>query len=242
MEKVAVVTGSAKGLGRAIAIALSKQGYTLVICYNKSRQEAIKVLDEVKLKSGRSIAVPADLKDEAQVGRMFKEIFKSFRRIDLLVNNVGNFLYKKFSETTAEEFRNIIESNLYSSFYCCRAVLPVMRKQKSGQIINIGAVGAERVNLLEKSTPYFFAKTGVYLLTKIMAFEEARYAIRINMVSPGSLSTDIFKDSDFPTGRSATYEDVVKVLVFLISPDAYYINGGNIEVAGGFIPGLGKSK
>ena len=113
-----------------------------------------------------------------------------------------------------------------------------MRKQKSGHIINIGAVGANKIQVLEKSTPYYMAKTALYSLTKIMAWEEAKYGIHINMVSPASVETDIFKAADFPMGRSANYEDVVKVLRFLTGDDAYYINGANIEVAGGFIPGM----
>ena len=113
-----------------------------------------------------------------------------------------------------------------------------MRKVKSGHIINIGTVGADGLTLRAKSTPYFMAKNALYYLTKMMAREEARHGIHVNMVSPASLVEDIFKAGDFPMGRSAKYSDVVKVINFLISPDAYYINGANIEVAGGFIPGV----
>lgn len=238
MRKVAVVTGAAKGLGKAIVLELCNRGYTAVVHYNKSREEALKLLGLVKKKSPRSITVSADLKDEKQVKSMFAEVFRNFKRVDLLVNNVGNFLYKNFSATSNEEFRDIIESNLYSTLFCSRAVLPVMRKQRAGQIINIGAVGAERTQLYEKSTPYFLAKHGVYILTKAMAHEEAKYGIRINMISPASLETDIFGPGDFPMGRSASYDDAIKTLLFLISSEANYINGANIEVAGGFIAGF----
>ena len=238
MEKVAVVTGSAKGLGVALASALIDEGYTLVIHYRKSKSEAQEVLLNIKKKASKSIIVQADLTDEIQVLRMFDEVFKTFGRIDLLVNNVGSFLYKKFSRMTTSEFKDLIESNVYSTLYCSSAVLSAMRKQKSGHIINIGVVGADRLNLLTKSAPYFYAKNGVNMLTKMMAHEEARYGIHVNMISPASLETDIFKPVDFPMRRSARYDDVVKVLLFLISSDAYYINGANIEVAGGFIPGM----
>ena len=238
MEKVAVVTGSAKGLGRAIALALADRGYTLVIHYRKSKKEAKEVLAQVKKNSPQSILVCADLSVEAKVTKMFAEIFAKLKRVDLLVNNVGSFLYKKFSMMTTFEFRDLIESNIYSTFFCSRAVLAYMRKVKSGHIINIGAVGADRLNLLTKSAPYFYAKNGAYMLTKMMAHEEAENDIHVNMISPASLETDIFRAFDFPMGRSAKYDDVVKVLLFLISSDAYYINGANIEVAGGFIPGM----
>src|SRR3990167_3990736 len=208
MQKVAVVTGSAKGLGKK------------------------------KKKSPRSITVSGDLTDEKQVKSMFDQISRVFGRVDLLVNNAGNFLYKEFSKTTNSEFRDVVESNIYSALFCSRAVLPKMRKQKSGHIINIGTVGADKIQILEKSTPYYMAKTALYSLTKIMAWEEAQNGIHVNMISPASLETDIFKAGDFPMGRSANYDDVVKVLKFLTGDDAYYINGANIEVAGGFIAGM----
>lgn len=238
MQKVAVVTGSAEGLGRAVALALANEGFTVVVHYNTSQKEAQNVLDKVRTKTPKSIMVSADLKVEADVKKMFDQIFKKFSRVDLLVNNVGNFVYKKFSRTTNSEFKDLIESNIYSTLFCSRQVLPAARRQKVGHIINIGAVGAERIQPLENSGVYFLAKTGVYILTKLMAHEEAKYGIRINMISPGSMATDIFKASDFPMGRSTRYEDVVSALLFLISDKAKYINGANIEVAGAFIPGF----
>ena len=238
MNRVAVVTGSAKGLGRAIALALAENGYTLVVHYRKSKVEAQDVLELISKRSPGSIMVSGDLRNEDEVENIFAEIVEKLGRVDLLVNNVGDFIYKKFSETTNSEFRDLLETNLFATLYCSRAVLPVMRKQKSGNIINLGAVGAERIQVTEKSTPYFMAKTAVYTLTKMMAWEEAKNGVRINMISPASLETDIFESSDFPAGRSANYDDVIKTLLFLISEDAEYINGANIEVAGAFIPGM----
>jgi 3-oxoacyl-[acyl-carrier protein] reductase len=238
MEKVAVITGAAKGLGKAIAVFLSKEGYAVVVHYNKSEEEARAVLATCRINSPASISVSADLKDEKEVKKMFDAIFKKFGRIDLLVNNVGNFLFKNFSQTSNSEFRDVLESNIHSTLYCSRAVLSIMRKQRSGHIINIGSAGAENPKVLKKSTPYYIAKTALVSLTKIMAWEEAKNGIHINMISPASMANDIFKKSDFPMGRSAKHEDVIKVLKFLLSEDAYYINGANIEVAGAFIPGM----
>lgn len=235
--KVALVTGSAKGLGSAIALYLAQNGFTVVINYNKSGQQAQKLLEQVQKVSPQSIAVAADVLKEKDVDTLQKRIGKQFGKLDLLVNNVGNFLYKPFSKTTNEQFRDMLESNIYSTLYTTRAFLPLMQKQKSANIINIGAVGCERLVLRENSTPYFLGKTGVYVLTKAFAHEQARYGIRVNMISPGSMATDIFQPSDFPTGRAASYDDVINALAFLISPGGSYINGANLEVAGGFIPG-----
>lgn len=239
--KVAIVTGSAKGLGAEIAKFLARERYTVVVQYRKSAEEAEKLLSEIRENSPESIAAYADVTDEAQVADLVKQVILKFRRIDLLVNNVGNFIFKPFGETTNHEFRDIIESNLYSALFTSRAVLPQMRKQKSGFIINIGAVGAERLIIRENSTPYFLSKTGVYVLTKVMAAEEAKNGIRINMISPASLKADIFKVRDFPSGRPATPDDVIKALRFLILAENSYINGANIEVSGGFVPGLRMS-
>jgi 3-oxoacyl-[acyl-carrier protein] reductase len=116
--------------------------------------------------------------------------------------------------------------------------LVAMRKQKSGHIINIGSVGADRFTLRENSVPYFLAKNGVYILTKAMAWEEAGSGIHINMISPASMKTDIFSKNDFPMGRETKYEDVCGAVKFLLSKGAYYINGVNLEVAGAFVPGM----
>jgi len=237
MQKVAVVTGSAKGLGRVLALALAAE-FTIVVHYRKSKNEAEEVLRLVSEKSPKSIVVSGDLTDDEVVKKIFAEISNKLGRVDLLVNNVGDYLYEEFGKTTNEQFRDIVESNLYPSLFCSRAVLPDMRKQKAGHIINIGTVGAERLTIREKSTPYFMAKNALYYLTKMMAWEEAKNGIHVNMISPASLVTDIFEASDFPMGRSAKYDDVVKALKFLLSKDADYINGANIEVAGAFIPGM----
>lgn len=236
--KVAVVTGSAHGLGADIAKVLAKDGYTLVLHYHYSIDDAKKALAEIKKDSPKSIVVGADVTSEVDVAKMFAEIAKSLGRVDLLVNNVGNFIYKEFAKTTNAEFRDMIESNLFSTLYVSRAVLPLMRKQKSGLVVNIGAVGCERLIIREMSTPYFLGKTGVYVLTKVMAACEARHGIRINMISPASMKADIFKKNDFPSARPAKHADVIRALMFLISPDNSYINGANLEVAGGFVPGL----
>ncbi len=236
--RIAVVTGAAKGLGKAFALSLADWGYTVVVHYHNSKKDADSGLAQIKKKAPKSISLSANLKNADEVAGMFGKIEKEYGKVDLLINNVGNFLYKEFNKTSIDEFVDIVESNVFATYFCSRHVLPMMRSTKSGYIINIGTVGVDTLTVREKSTPYFMAKNSLYFLTKAMAWEEAKNGIHVNMISPASLETDIFKPSDFPMGRSAKYEDVVKVLRFLISDDAYYINGANIEVAGGFIPGM----
>ncbi len=241
MRKIAVVTGAAHGLGAYIACELAKE-YTVVVHFRSSDKDANSVLAQIKSDSADSIVVRADLTVEQEVDKMFKNVLLKFGRCDLLVNNVGNFLFKPFGKTTNGEFRDLLESNIYSTLFASRSVLPIMRKQKSGHIINIGAVGAERLIIRENSMPYFLGKTGIYVLTKTMAWEEAKNGVHINMVSPASMALDIFDNSDFPMGREAQYADVMKAIAFLTSDSAYYINGANIEVSGGFVPGMDKAE
>ncbi len=237
MGKVALVTGSAKGLGRDIALELAKDGFSVAVHYRSSKKEAEKIALEIN-KISKSIIVSGDLTNEKDVEEIFSRIRREFGRLDVLVNNVGNFLFKEFSKTTNAEFRDIVESNVYSTLYCSRAAFEIMRNQKFGHVINIGSVGAERSIIRHKSIPYFLGKNAIYVLTKTMAFEEAKHGIHVNMVSPASLETDIFNTREFPMKRTAMPNDVVSAIRFLISPDAYYINGANIEVAGGFVPGI----
>jgi len=129
VQKVVVVTGSAKGLGKAMAIALSKDGFTVAVHYNRSRKEAEEVLAKIKHKSPKSILVEGNLTDENQVLSAFNKITKSLGRVDLLVNNVGSFIYKKFAETTVAEFKETVETNIYSSYFCSQLALKLMRKQ-----------------------------------------------------------------------------------------------------------------
>jgi NAD(P)-dependent dehydrogenase (short-subunit alcohol dehydrogenase family) len=242
MKKVALVTGGAKGLGEAICKHLAKDGYSVIVHFNKSADEADRLLSEIQKDSAESSVVRADLTSEEAVSGMFEEISDKYKNLDLVVNNVGNFLFKPFAKTTNMEFRDLLETNIYTTLYCSRKALEIMRKQKSGHIVNIGAVGAERLIIRENSMPYFLGKTAVYVLTKTMAWEEAKNGVHINMISPASLKADIFEPSDFPMGREAKYEDVIKALSFLTSEDAYYINGANIEVSGAFVPGMAKAE
>ncbi len=239
--KVAVITGSNRGLGRAVAIELAKQGATVVINYRNNKREAEETLKQIRAQSPKPnpqspLLIKADVTKEKEVQKMFSEVLKKFGRIDILMNNVGNFCFCKFSELSNADFKDVIESNIYGTLFCSRAALEIMRKQKSGNIINVGCASCDRITIREKTTPYYLAKTGVYMLTKVMAMEEAKNGIRINMVSPGILETSITKEK-VPMGRDATFQDIINAILFLLDEKSSYLNGANIEVAGGWVPG-----
>src|SRR3989338_3162809 len=135
--KVAVVTGSAKRTGSAIALALAEKGADVVVHYNKSRKDAGGVVREIRKLGRNSIAIRADLTDNAEVQLLFRKVIAKYKRIDILVNNVGNFLFKDISRVSPEEWDFLVDTTLNTTFRCCHSVLPYMRKQKYGRIINL---------------------------------------------------------------------------------------------------------
>lgn len=235
-NKIALVTGSAKKLGKAIALDLAKQGAKVVIHYHHSKKEALETLKEVK-KYSDGIIVQADLIVQKDVVSMFRNIDKKLGPVDILINLVGDFIYQGIQSVKFDQFRNCIESNLYSTFLCCNEAIPKMRKKKWGRIINFGCAGADSIIIREKTTPYYIAKTGVIMLTKVLAYEYAKYGIAINSISPGILETSIAKPTT-PTGRYATFDDIINAVNFLLKEESNYINGANIEVAGGWRAGF----
>lgn len=234
--KVALITGSARNLGKSIALDLAKQGAKVVIHCQTSNQEAEKTLEEVK-KHSAGLIVKADLTKQNQVHSMFQNIEKSVGSVDVLINLVGNFIFQPITTTTFAKFKDVIESNLYSAFLCCQKALPHMQKKKWGRIINFGCAGADNLTIRKKTTPYYISKSGVIMLTKVLAYEYARYGITVNSISPGILETSVAKPKT-PTGKFAQFSDIINAVNFLLKKESSYINGANLEVSGGWRPGI----
>lgn len=229
--KVALITGSAKNLGRALAIDLSQKGAKIAINYYSSEDDAKQTLKEIN-KYSKGILIKADVTQKEDVKSMFQNIETKLGSVDILINLVGNFIYEPITSTSFEKFKEVIESNLYSTYLCTQYALPFMQKKRWGRIINFGCVGAESLTIREKTTPYYIAKTGVIMLTKVMAYEYAKYGITINSISPGILKTSVAKPFT-PIGRFAKFSDIINTVDFLIKEESSYINGANIEVSGG---------
>jgi 3-oxoacyl-[acyl-carrier protein] reductase len=187
-----------------------------------------------------SLALQCDVSNFADAEEMIRRARSKFGRIDILVNNVGPFLYRTIFETTTQEWHQIMNSNLNSVFYCCKAVVPIMRQQKSGVIINIGAPNAERTQGYLRTCAYAVAKTGVVVLSKSLSKEEARHGIRVNVVNPGFIQTEAYtaemiKDmpGQVPLKRLGKVEEVANAVAFLASDEASYITGSVLNVHGG---------
>lgn len=238
--KTVIVTGSAKGIGAGIIREFASLGANCVINYRWSESEAFALHKEIESGGGKALTFGADLADESSADSLMKMAVDRYGSIDILVNNAGDFLYKSISETTSEEWKHIIDSNLNSTFFCTRAALPYMRAAKSGRIINIGDMRLEQSIPQPMKTPYVIAKSGILQLTRSLAATETQHGITVNAVSPGYIDAGNYSDSfkervldAIPAGRLGTPKDIAEAVIFLSSSKAAYISGANLEVTGG---------
>ncbi len=238
--KTAIVTGSNKGIGKSIAEMLARQGYAVVVNYHRDAASAQDTWNALREISPESLLVQADVSTPDGARQLIETTHSHFNRLDVLVNNVGSFLVKSVFDTTIEEWDNIIRSNLSSAFYCSKFALPILREQKSGDIINIGSINAENARGAPTTAAYNVSKTGLVVLTKSLARSEARYGIRCNIVNPGFIETYATSDADrremptlIPLGSLGKPEDVANAVEFLLSDKARYITGAVINVHGG---------
>ena len=234
-QQVAVVTGAAKGLGRAIALHLAKNGYKVVLHYHKSKENAEILLQEIKDLGGEGAIFQADLNEKIGIENLISFAETTFLRVDVLVNNVGNYLKKAVLELEYEEWNEIVNNNLTSVFYLSQLSAKIMQKQQFGRIINLGFASVGQIKAEPLILPYFIAKTGVLLLTKSLAKTLAKDNVNVHLISPGVLENSISKPlEEIPKGRLATFEEFCNVLDMLISKENDYLTGTHIELAGGW--------
>ncbi|MGE5263409.1 MAG: SDR family NAD(P)-dependent oxidoreductase [Acidobacteriota bacterium] len=239
-ERVAIVTGSGKGIGKGIVRRLAADGITVVVNYVKDQTSAQETLSQLQELAPRSIAVQADVATPDGAQRLIEETVKTLGRVDVLVNNAGPFLVKSLFDTEVEEWQKIIDGNLSSAFYCTKFALPTLRAQKRGNIVNIGSLNVETTRGAPTTAAYNAAKTGLVVLTKSAARSEARYGIRCNLVNPGFVETYATSEADrrelpslVPLGSLGSVEDIAEAVAFLISDKARYITGSVLNVHGG---------
>lgn len=233
--KIALVTGSSRGIGREIALRIVEVASGVAVHYKTDRGAAEDVVGNIKKKGKLADSFCADLTKEKEAISLIKKVEEKFGRIDILINNFGPILVKSWQKMTSSEWDYILRSNLMSALYCLKAVLPGMRKRKWGRIVNLGYSRAEQLVAFSTITPYAIAKTGLLILTRTVAASEASAGITANMVSPGLVEGGILPlNKNIPMGRLGEFKDVAEAVLFLVSERAGFITGTNLVVSGGW--------
>jgi 3-oxoacyl-[acyl-carrier protein] reductase len=231
--RIALVTGAARGMGRAIALRLAEDVSGVAVHYFSRRDEAQELAAAIRDKGKLSAVFRADLTKKAQAAGLVKKVEERFARIDVLVNNVGPFLVKPWDQLEVADWERVLRGNLLGSYFCLKAALPGMRKRRWGRIVNIGYSRAEHLGAFPTIAPYAVAKTGLLTLTRTAAAAEVANGITVNMVSPG-----LMRGGALPPARSitesqiGTFEDVAEAVAFFASDRAAAVTGANLIVAG----------
>ena len=240
-DKTVIITGSSRGIGAGIARLFAKEGANLVLNYLRDEKSANNLLKELSIINKNVILVKADVSKRMGVKLLFQETIKSFKKINVLINNAGINFRTDFLETTDEQWNNIMNTNLYGPFVCCQEVFPLMRN--GGKIINISSTASLYHG--PKTVHYAVSKAGLNSLTKILSRYGAKYNILVNAIAPGIIPTDQTKEEINSSASLKSYldmtllkrlgksEEIAETALFLASDKQEYITGQIISVCGG---------
>ncbi len=241
--KVAIVTGSSRGIGKAIALTFAGAGADVVVCSRDLDGKLGSAADEIRALGQRSLAVPADISQKTAVDNLVKKTVAEFGTIDILVNNAGTILRGSVTEHSEEDWDKVLDTNLKGYFLCSRAAAKVMIERKRGNIISTASMRG--VVATTGRISYIVSKAGVIMLTRVLALELASYNIRVNAIAPGWIRTDLTDpvwrnpearkevDATIPMGRWGTVDEMASVALFLASDASSYVNGHTVLADGG---------
>jgi 3-oxoacyl-[acyl-carrier protein] reductase len=238
-RKVALITGGAKGIGRAIALDLGGGEWNVAICYRTSVSEAAGVADAVRDRGGTCWARQCDVSRPEAARALVREIDEGWGRIDALIHCAGPYHRVELMDETVEGWHSMFDNNLHSFFYLARAAAPGMRAQRWGRIISFSMVNADQLVAQPRLTAHYIAKVGILALTRSLARTLAPYGITANSIAPGFIDSGSLPGEELdsmakriPAGYVGSVDDVVAAVRFLLSEEARYVNGTNIHVSG----------
>jgi 3-oxoacyl-[acyl-carrier protein] reductase len=242
-DKVAIITGAGRGIGKAIAVTLAREGANIIII-DIDLQSAEEVAKEIINMGQKALAFRVDVSDSNEVKKMVGSVIKEFKRVDILVNNAAIIRRGTIEDLNEEDWDRVIDVNLKGAFNCMKAVVGIMKKQKYGKIINISSI-AGKIGDLASAPCYGASKAGMTCLAKSLARELASYNINVNVVAPHAIETDMSKEwpeekreniiANIPLGRMGEPEDIAEAVVFLVSDKAKFITGEVLDVNGGYL-------
>lgn len=245
--KVAIVTGASRGIGKALAVGIARQGADVVINYHSAVDRAAEVVSQISKAGGKAVAIQADVSDETDAERLVAESIKAFGKVDILINNAGIVLPAHAEDCSLDDWRRTLAVNLDGVFLMSRAVGRHMIKRRSGTIISVGSMSGRIVNWPFRHAAYNVSKAGVHMLTKCLATEWAEHNIRVNAIAPGYIRTELTEEvlREHPDvvsdhwekgsvqNRIGSVDELVGATVYLASESASFTTGEIITIDGG---------
>ncbi len=240
-QRVALITGGAKGIGRGIALDLAAQHWKIAFCYRTSEADAQKTALAITEQGGQALAIRCNVSDPAAAKALVSQVEKEWGRMDALINGAGPYHRINLFDETVEGWNEMFAGNLHPIFYLAQAVAPGMKTRKAGRIINFSMANADQMISQPDVTAHYIAKAGVLILTRTLAKLLAPHGITVNAISPGFIDSGSAPPEELagitkriPAGYIGTVDDTVAAVRYLLSDEARYINGANIQISGGW--------
>ena len=240
-QKVALITGGARGIGKGIALDLAAQGCSIAICYRTSKQDAQGTTTAIQDYGGKGIAICCDVSDPQACQGLVKRVEEKWGKIDVLVNGAGPYHRINLFNETPEGWDKMFTNNLHPIFYLAQAVVPGMKLRKYGRIISFGMANADKMEAQPMVTAHYIAKAGILILTRTLAKMLAPYGITVNAISPGFIDSGSAPSGELdgmatkiPAGYIGEIKDTISAARYLLSEKARYVTGTNIHVSGGW--------
>jgi 3-oxoacyl-[acyl-carrier protein] reductase len=238
-QRVALITGGAKGIGRGVALDLASRHWKVAFCYRTSEPDARRTAQDIAERGGVALPVRCDVSDPVAAKALVAQVEQEWSRIDALINGAGPYHRINLLEETVEGWNSMFDGNLHPVFYLSQAVAPGMKARKSGRIVNFSMASADQMISQPDVTAHYIAKAGVLILTRTLAKLLAPHGITVNAVSPGFIDSGSAPPAELagmtkriPAGYIGTVEDTVAAVRYLLSDEARYVNGANIQISG----------
>jgi 3-oxoacyl-[acyl-carrier protein] reductase len=238
-QKVALITGGARGIARGVALDLAARGWAVAICYRTSAKEAAEVLDLVRQKGAVGLADPCDVSNVQAAAEWVQRVHREWGRIDALINGAGPYQRVSLLKETNEGWHSMFDNNLHPVFYLTRAVIPIMKERQWGRIVSFSMANAEQLIAQPQLTAHYITKVGLLALSRSFARLIAPDGITMNCISPGFIDSGSAPKEELermvkfiPAGYVGAVDDVVGAVRFLLSDEARYVNGANIQMSG----------